>query len=732
MSDEFRGERPAARSGESAVFRLGSVSGDPVGTRGGFRLQRRRLAMNGDQVMLKEPVASAHVPFLDREFEISKTLVRRYGPQGVPRQLVRVLARDTLREPPRLLLDWRGDCLGEWQDPDALHEDRALGRALRDLFTAVAALHECGVVHGRISPEHLWWDRDGLQLSGLDGALEDGERAHDRPPTQWDPPGQVAGRVARTQDDVYSAGLVAFWLATGEQLPHGAGQEEIRGRLDLYDVWIGDLLRYVFPAAGARLPSAESVRQRLTPRGEKIINDWKESWFQQQLAEADQEFSGLRSRQSAFRASTAGRGGSPLGVPRPRSPGAPGADPGNKLWRRLFGRRGHGADPTGPAAAGRRVECPVCLTELDWDQLPRTIDDGSGTLVPREPELTGRGASADLAQEARSYRTCPGNSAVGAHNLPERYPSFGTEPVRIGMVGASSTGKSHLLAAMIHAMTDAEVTSRYGLTVEGLDQRQFGDYHRSVIDPLIGDRQELKGTPVAAELHFAAGLIITDRATGRHHSVVFFDVAGERLERAGPEVDFINRLGGLLCVVDPVRVRGLARFGRDTAQGAAGDAAVRAVLQRLKESRPRRGEDFLRLPCALVVTKSDLLRHRGYDEVEPWLPGSLSGPDGAGPGGPDAVEQESRAVYRMLRARGGERWLDPVKECENATLHLASATGTTPHDHADPDGVRRFPGASFGQHRVVEPLLSLLAMKGVLTGPGPGLAAAPDRARSGA
>jgi hypothetical protein len=137
---------------------------------------------------------------------------------------------------------------------------------------------------------------------------------------------------------------------------------------------------------------------------------------------------------------------------------------------------------------------------------------------------------------------------------------------------------------------------------------------------------------------------------------------------------------------------------------------VRAVLQRLKENRPLRGEEFLRLPCALVISKSDLLRHRGYEEVEPWLPGGHA--DGL-----DAIEQESRAVFGMLRARGGDRWLDPVLECENATLHLASATGTAPNERVDADGVRRFPAASFGQHRVVEPLISLMIMKGVLTRP---------------
>lgn len=722
MGDEFRGERPGARQGESRIFRLGAATGDEAAIRGGFRLYRRRLAVSGSQVMVKEPVASTDAPYLDHEFGVTETLVRAYGPEQVPQQLPRVLARDRDQERPRLLLDWRGDCLGDWQDPDALHDGGALVPAVRDLFTALAALHECGLVHGAVSPEHLWWDGGGLQLAGLDRALYAGARAHDRPPTLWDPPGRAPGREARTQDDVYSAGLVTFWLATGETLPYGADQEDIRGRLDLYDVWVGDLLRYVFPGpGGAPLPSAESVRQRLTPRIEWLFPDSVRKQLEERIREADAEFTRLRQRQATFRSSRAVRP-RPAGVPPP--PGA--APPGDAAgagrppgpWRRLFRRSRQAAPAVPPPPAPWRVECPVCLTELDWNTLPRTVDDGSGELVPLEPGRHQLGSAAERAQEVRTYRTCPGTSAVDGHNLPERYPSFGTEPVRIGLVGASSTGKSHLLAAMIHGITDAEVASRHGFTVEGLDQRQFGDYRRRVIDPLVGDRQELKLTPGTARLHFAAGLVVTDRATGRHHSVVFFDVAGERLAHTGPEVDYLNRLGGLICVVDPMSVRGLARLGRDPASGVAGDVSVRAVLQRLKASRPERGEEFLRLPCALVVTKSDLLRHRGYDEVEPWLPRGLPGPDGVGPRAPGAVDQESRAVYRMLRVRGGERWLDPVKECENATLHLASATGTVANDHLDPDGVRRFPAASFGQHRVVEPLLSLLAMKGVLTGTG--------------
>ena len=359
---------------------------------------------------------------------------------------------------------------------------------------------------------------------------------------------------------------------------------------------------------------------------------------------------------------------------------------------------------------GRVIECPVCLSDFGWDDAPLLVADSANALVAVDwsslPPSTNR-----EAMLARAYRTCPGTQVTGPHNLPERYLRYDTEPVRIGLVGGPGTGKSHLLAAMIHQATDTSLMRPYGLSARGLDLVQFLTYRDTVITPLIRHRLQLPVTRTAT-VNLTVGLEVTatEGASRRTHAVVFFDVAGERLQRSGPESDFINGLNALLCVVDPAHVRGLALRSDAGRSAAGGDVAVETVLERLRQTRAASGDPFLPLPCALVVTKSDLLRHRGFHEVERWLTESS-----AAAADLSTVEQESADVYAMLAARCDSSWLRPALECEDSTLHLASPTGTASDPVPGEDGELRFPERAFRQQRVLRPLLALLAMKGVVS-----------------
>jgi hypothetical protein len=201
-------------------------------------------------------------------------------------------------------------------------------------------------------------------------------------------------------------------------------------------------------------------------------------------------------------------------------------------------------------------------------------------------------------------------------------------------------------------------------------------------------------------------MVVTDEHTGRSHSVIFFDVAGGRLERTGRDMDFLNRLGALLCVADPTRVPGLT--GQRSAAGR--DPAFEHVRQRLRQQLADPAVPFLPVPCALVVTKCDLLRFRGYREIDTWL---HEKPDDEGD--LSTIERESEDVHAFLGARGGADWLQLPGECRWSTLHLASATGTSPAEQAG--GPRQFDETRFRQQRVLRPLLALFAMRGVMTGP---------------
>lgn len=71
-------------------------------------------------------------------------------------------------------------------------------------------------------------------------------------------------------------------------------------------------------------------------------------------------------------------------------------------------------------------------------------------------------------------------------------------------------------------------------------------------------------------------------------------------------------------------------------------------------------------------------------------------------------------MYALLERHAGKAWLRPFDTALHCTLHVASATGGRQEDSRYPRGVRA--------QRVLEPLLSLLAMHGIveLADGGPG------------
>ena len=79
----------------------------------------------------------------------------------------------------------------------------------------------------------------------------------------------------------------------------------------------------------------------------------------------------------------------------------------------------------------------------------------------------------------------------------------------------------------------------------------------------------------------------------------------------------------------------------------------------------------------------------------------------------DSVEflRESADVYAFLDARNALAMAEPYEVCDKATLHVASPTGgaDTGEGGVYPRGVT--------PRRVLRPLVAMLAMTGVLTGP---------------
>lgn len=350
-----------------------------------------------------------------------------------------------------------------------------------------------------------------------------------------------------------------------------------------------------------------------------------------------------------------------------------------------------------------RIECPVCLYMLDWEQAPLVTigDDGAVSALTLPPGESPAGRRLRLHT---AYRTCDGRQP--AHYLPADYGDQHVNRVSVGMVGNATAGKTHLLAAMIGQFMRGVRLRQLSLQVTPIDLRIHKKYVDEAVTPFLDRREVLQRTPLGA-VDITDAFQVTNLDSGRRHSVTFFDVSGELLARAGPgEKEFLGAVNALIFVVDPEKIRGLGR--PDTAApdatrsgGSEGDQAFDIVLKLLRVARAEQGADFLGIPAAVVVTKSDLLR-RGDRFVSWWLRAEADEDLDLG-----TVEEESGDVFTYLYTHGAERWLEPAEQCIQSTLHFASASGIAPRDG-------HFPDVYFRPRRVIKPLLALLAMKGVI------------------
>lgn len=340
----------------------------------------------------------------------------------------------------------------------------------------------------------------------------------------------------------------------------------------------------------------------------------------------------------------------------------------------------------------RLLRCPICVNTFAWtdDNLYEYVNSRYTPL--QIPSNTDPRRRADLLRDA--YKQCPHSSQDNRpHFLPVAYGSY-RDPLVIGLVGAPKSGKTHLLTAMIAEIGRGGLLG-YGLTAGPVDASRHRGFLDAYVRPLIATGAALSGTKEGQSRDFADALLITS-ADGTW-PVAFFDVAGDDLT-AGRTARFLAGAGALIFVVDPDAVGGPAGSDGRAAASHLGDETFGAVLSRLRHADRR----FLDIPAAIVVTKSDRLRFE--PPVDRWM--SLTGNARI-----DArvVTAESRAAYAFLYQRGALAWLQPFHDCLKCTLHFVSATGAEPHDGVYPRGVR--------PRRVLEPLIALLAMTGILTGP---------------
>lgn len=199
---------------------------------------------------------------LDNEIRIGLHLIRAFGEEHYPAELPRVIGFDIdADEPFMLLLPYPGEQAAAAAGRLKLDEERSFEASL---FRALRLLEVAGVVHGRIGPATVRWDKatSVVQITDFSRATLAGEprrRAGQRP---WSVAEQVAGTgLAETADDVWSAGQLVFHVATGRPVdPGGAAPNlSVRGAA------LETLLAGVFGPAPARPGGAELLGRLKQP-----------------------------------------------------------------------------------------------------------------------------------------------------------------------------------------------------------------------------------------------------------------------------------------------------------------------------------------------------------------------------------------------------------------------------------------------------------------------------------
>jgi hypothetical protein len=181
--------------------------------------------------------------------------------------------------------------------------------------------------------------------------------------------------------------------------------------------------------------------------------------------------------------------------------------------------------------------------------------------------------------------------------------------------------------------------------------------------------------------------------------VTFFDIAGEELvnlDAQSPASRFLLSVNAVIFVVAPTDGSPAAR------DGSGENVAFDLAMERISATRAGR-----EIAAAIVLTKADRLRY--VPPVDRWLRRSAERRLDA-----RRIRAESRDVFAYLYENESSATLNPYESFPRCTLHFASASG---RDATVDSGQGRRFERGIRPARVLEPLVAILAMTGVLTGP---------------
>ncbi|MEU6625496.1 hypothetical protein ABZ926_32725 [Streptomyces litmocidini] len=631
---------------------------------------------------------------LERETAAAVSLERRYGGAKFGAVFARIVGFDlTAAEPFVLYRPPTGRPLSEWAGRlDAEDQERITGQ----LAMAVRLLGAADLVHRAIAPDTVRWDGARVRLCEPYAAQRAGEAREPFGGAPWASPEQRAGQgVADPRDDLWSVAELAYYLLAGRP-DRGEGPPA-----DLADYRrLAALGQSGFFAARAADRPRPADLMRLLHVPDPLATgigaaDPLDRW----RTEYDRQIARKR----------AATGGAPV-HPDAEEPPPPDPRPSRiTLRERLFGGGGDALRPAAPAVTPEEAPpppprgrmCPHCLLPVEYDERLLVTIDAKGNRIPLDLSAERRpGHVADALRKA--YHLCP-HTVDGdeEHELPVPYLTNG-EPLSVALVGSSSVGKTHLLAAMLGEV-ELGGLEPYGLKCRPLNPEAHRTFVRERVQRLKEGRQ-LGRTGQQTFARFADGLLVS-AGGAQPRPVVFFDLAGEDLAQDGEVGRFLMGVDAFVFVLDPLRALRLPGLDPVREQSGLrrrdlGDEAFSTVLNRI----PRQRGGLVAAPAALAVNKSDLVRFEPV--VDRWLGRALPGRYD-----PGAVREESRDAYAFLAHHAGAAWLKPFDDCADCTLHFVAATGGQARGDRFPHGAR--------PRRVLAPLLSLFALCGLLPGAEP-------------
>ncbi|HEU5229622.1 MAG TPA: hypothetical protein VFU49_17525 [Ktedonobacteraceae bacterium] len=286
------------------------------------------------------------------------------------------------------------------------------------------------------------------------------------------------------------------------------------------------------------------------------------------------------------------------------------------------------------------------------------------------------------------------------------------ENINIAVVGDTSSGKSHYIAALIHLIQKGELQradqyARFVCLTQDVEQ----EYRDNLLKPLFVDKQMLDFTQQAidqnrAPLIYELILSPSPEHPARQINLIMYDVSGEDLairQRMMQFSRYVVNANAMIFLADPGSMPEIARQLPQFLQprvitGRTSSSVFNSIIQLLESYRGLdSGARLENMPIAMTLSKSDLLKQltpiqQQYSFLQKSsYGGSINLQD------LDIINHE---VRQLLEDYGELPLLQATRNFSRSRFFAVSATGYAP------DVSGKYPAVE--PYRCLEPLLWIL------------------------